>query len=84
MIDAKLGPSAKEAHRFNVNLLEKQALQFLKLEDDLAASKNVAPTHHCTFFQIIIAACCYVQTKQAQKWQIPMKDFTRICKLLKI
>ena len=33
IIDDKLGPSAAEAHRFDVALLEKQALRFLKLED---------------------------------------------------
>ena len=65
-------------------LLEKQALRFLKLEDDLAKSKNQQVQRHVTYFKTIIAACCYIQTKQAQKWQIPMKDYQRICKVLEI
>ena len=84
LIENTLGASSATAHRFDVPLLEKQALRFLRLEDELAKSKNELPTHHCAYFQTIVAACCYIQTKQAQKWQIPMKDFTKICKLLKI
>ena len=34
LIDAKLGPSSSEVHRYDITLLEKQALRFLKLEDD--------------------------------------------------
>jgi len=39
LIDKKLGPSAAEVHRFDLALLEKQALKFLKLEDDLALNQ---------------------------------------------
>ena len=60
IIDDKLGPSAAEAHRFDVALLEKQALRFLKLEDEQAEKNHVSPTSHVTYFQTIIAACCYI------------------------
>ena len=84
LIDAKLGSSSSEVHRYDINLLEKQALRFLKLEDNEAKEKQCKPTTQGNFFPVIIGACCYIQTKQAQKWEIPMKEFTRICKVLGI
>ena len=68
IIDAKLGPSAAEVHRFNTPLLVQQALKILKLEDSLAENQRKQPTSHSYFLPTIIAACCYIQTKQSQKW----------------
>ena len=82
MIEAKLGPSASEVHHFDVALLEKQALKILKLEDDLAKTQGRPMTSNSHFIPTIIAACCYIQTKQSKKWAVPMKDFTRVCKLI--
>ena len=80
IIDAKLGPSAAEVHHFNIPLLIKQALKILKLEDNLAESSGKQATSHSYFLPTIVAACRYIQTKQSQKWAVPMKDFTRVCK----
>ena len=42
-IEQHLGASSNTVHRFNVALLEKQALQFLKLEDDEARANGKNP-----------------------------------------
>ena len=59
-IDQLLGKSSKKVWPFDLNKLEKQALLYLKLEDDLATdeNKNRMPV---LSFKRIIAACCYLQ-----------------------
>ena len=59
-IDQLIGQSSKKEWPFNLNKLEKQALLYLKLEDDLATdeNKNRMPV---LSFKRIIAACCYLQ-----------------------
>ena len=56
----------------------------MKLEDDFARENQKTVTTQGNFFPVIIGACCYIQTKQAHKWEIPMKEFMRICKVLGI
>ena len=40
MIDKKIGPSSKHDFPFDFPKLEKQALKYLKLEDEEALSQN--------------------------------------------
>ena len=80
LIDSKLGPSSSIVHRYDLSKLEQQALTFLKLEDEQADQNGTSYFTKHTFFLTIIAACCYIQTKQSEKWQIPMKDFVRVSK----
>ena len=56
-------------------------MTFLKLEDE-DAEKNGKKLQVITkqFCVLILAACCYIQTKQSEKWQISMKDFIRVAK----
>ena len=83
-IEQHLGSSSTTIHRFDIPRLEKQALHFLKLEDDEARAVGKNPDGKPNFMTQIIAACCYIQTKQSEKWQIPMKDYTSICKAMKV
>ena len=48
---------------FDLSLLEKQALLYLKLEDEQAMRhrKNLMPT---SLFKRVICACCYLQHLQ--------------------
>ena len=59
-VDHLLGSSSNQDCPFNMVKLEKQALLYLKLEDDLATdeNKNRMPV---LSFKRIIAACCYLQ-----------------------
>ena len=63
-IENSLGASQSKEWPFNIEKLEKQALLYLKLEDDLATdeAKNRMPV---LSFKRIIAACCYLQYSQA-------------------
>ena len=63
-IDIQFGIVSSTEWPFNIDRLEKQALIYLKLEDDLATdeSKNRMPV---LSFKKIIAACCYLQYFQA-------------------
>ena len=59
MIDKKIGPSSKHLFSFDFAKLEKQALKYLKLEDDEAEleKKNRIQVQH---LNIVAAACCYL------------------------
>ena len=59
-IEQHLGPSATTIHRYDIPLLEKQALHFLKLEDDEARANGKNPDGKPNFMTQIIAACCYI------------------------
>ena len=59
-IEQHLGPSSNTVHRFDVARLEKQALQFLKLEDDESRASGKNPDSKPNFMTSIIAACCYI------------------------
>ena len=76
-IDQLLGPASKKDWPFNLSKLEKQALLYLKLEDDLATSenKNRIPV---LSFKRIIAGCCYLQYFQNQD-QIMINDVLQAC-----
>ena len=65
-IENSLGACSNKDWPFDIEKLEKQALIYLKLEDDLATdeSKNRMPV---LSFKRIIAACCYLQFFQAQE-----------------
>ena len=65
-IDNSLGTGSNRDWPFDLVKLEKQALLYLKLEDDLASdeSKNRMPV---LSFKRIISACCYLQYFQNQE-----------------
>ena len=76
-IDNLLGEGTNKDWPFNLDKLEKQALLYLKLEDDLATdeNKNRMPV---LSFKRIIAACCYLQYFQAQD-SIMINDVLQAC-----
>ena len=59
-IEQHLGSSSTTIHRFDIPRLEKQALHFLKLEDDEARAEGKNPDGKPNFMTQIIAACCYI------------------------
>jgi len=81
-IDQLIGESSKKEWPFNLDKLEKQALLYLKLEDDLATdeNKNRMPV---LSFKRIIAACCYLQYFQNQD-QIMINDVLQACQRLNV
>ena len=81
-IDQLIGESSKKEWPFNLDKLEKQALLYLKLEDDLATdeNKNRMPV---LSFKRIIAACCYLQYFQNQD-QIMINDVLQACQKLNV
>ena len=76
-IEFQFGVGSATEWPFNIDRLEKQALIYLKLEDDLATdeSKNRMPV---LSFKKIIAACCYLQYFQAQD-TIMINDVLQAC-----
>ena len=76
-IENVLGAGSDKDWPFNLSKLEKQALLYLKLEDDLATdqNKNRMPV---LSFKRIIAACCYLQYFQAQV-SIMINDVLKAC-----
>ena len=81
-IDQLIGESSRKEWPFNLEKLEKQALLYLKLEDDLATdeNKNRMPV---LSFKRIIAACCYLQYFQDQD-QIMINDVLQACQALNV
>ena len=81
-IDTLLGEGTHKDWPFNLDKLEKQALLYLKLEDDLATdeNKNRMPV---LSFKRIIAACCYLQYFQAQE-SIMINDVLQACQKLNV
>ena len=84
IIDTKLGSSSKEKFPFDFAKFDKQALKYLKMEEELNKSRRGTEQHNPCQYRIIIAACCYVQFKQQQVATIKAKDLTRAYKRLMI
>ena len=84
LIETKIGPSSNEKYPFDFPKLEKQALTYLKLEEELTKTKKGSEQHNPCQYRIIIAACCYVQFKQQQVVVIKAKDLTKAYKKLMI
>ena len=60
LIDTKIGASSNELYPFDFDKLERQAIKYLKLEEELNKTKNESQQHNPCQYRIIIAACCYV------------------------
>ena len=84
MIDIKIGKSSSEKYPFDFDKLEKQALKYLKLEEEIMKSRKGSDQHNPCQYRIIIAACCYVQFKQQSSVYIKAKDLTKAYKKLMI
>ena len=84
LIDIKIGAASNEIYPFDFPKLEKQALKYLKIEEEIIKSKKGSEQHNPCQYRIIIAACCYVQFKQQNSVVIKAKDLTKAYKKLMI
>ena len=53
------------------------------MEDQEAISENRKPITNGIIYSLVVAASCYIQIKQSQRWELPMRDFVTACKILK-
>ena len=84
IINKYFGESASLQYKYNVQKLETQALSLMKLEDNESYCNNKLPNCTSSYMVKIIAACCYLQTKQVERWEIPMSDYISVCKFMNV